>query len=505
MVLPDSSMGMSHRAAGPYPVYGSTTAFQAASEIVLNKRGISSSGELHHLAAVLSTDRISFFEDRSEAAGSSGRISEKQVGGAYFPQVNISDYTLNWVPSRDSMAVHSEKGFEFYNGSSYLKGSIVMRTTGLFGNGELARTDSDIASASFKFDKNGFLAEKASIQVKADEDDRLAFSGRNVDIDFNIPQSQVRISSQNTDFNSGETAFLEFPSSSYKTTIDKALWSIKDKVITMDGLLENSVFTSTAPHQYGLNFNGTGARYDIKSKNLSITGVEEIRSADAAVQPAGGKVFVKNDGKLDTFTNATIVADTLNRYHTLTNAGVTINSRLSYSGNADYRYVNISSDTFNIKLGGFEFAEVTPDGRILDSKGSGRLSTIARASISEKDQVYLAKKMLYVGEMTMLAPFKNLSLRGQVLPDLKKYPMIGGSWINYAGSKSENVTINIDESLKDGGKPLYVGLHLKYGANSDGIYPSFLSMKASADDYDVFLARGTFGRDEPNQRFYVNP
>lgn len=505
VVLPDSSMGMRHRAAGPYPVYGSSTAFNAASEITLNKRGISSSGELHHLAAVLNTDKISFFEDHSEATGSSGRITEKQVGAAYFPQVNISAYTLHWEPLKDSMAVASEKGFEFYNGSSYLKGSIVMRTGGLFGNGQLTRTDSDISSASFKFDKNGFLAEKATIQVKAEEADKLAFSGKNVDIDFNIQQFQVKISSQNRDFNSGETAFLEFPSSAYKTTIDKALWSIKDKIITMDGQLENSVFTSTAPHQYGLRFNGTGARYDISSKNLSITGVEEIRSADAAIQPRDGKVFVKNDGKLDSFTRATIVADTLNRYHTLTNAGVTINSRLSYSGNADYRYVNISSDTFNIKLGGFEFAEVTPDGRILDSKGSGKLSTIARASISEKDQVYLAKKMLYVGEMTMLAPFKNLSLRGQVLPDLKKYPMIGGSWINYAGSKSENVTINIDETLKDGGKPLYVGLHLKYGANSDGIYPSFLSMKASADDYDVFLARGVFGRDEPNQRFYVKP
>ncbi len=505
VVLPDSSMGMWHRAAGPYPVYGSSTAFKASSEIVLNKRGISSAGELHHLAAVLNTDKIIFFEDHSEASGNSGRITEKQVGAAYFPQVNISDYSMYWEPPKDSMAVYSEKGFEFYNGSSYLKGSIVMRTAGLFGNGELNRTDSDIASDSFKFDKNGFLAEKAEIKVKADEGDRLAFSGRNVDIDFNVQQSQVRISSLNNDFNSGETAFLEFPSSSYKTTIDKALWSIKDKVITMDGHLENSLFTSTASHQYGLRFNGTGARYDIKSKNLSISGVEEIRSADAAIQPADGKVFVKNDGKLDSFTKATIVTDTLNRYHTLTNAGVTVNSRLSYSGNADYRYVNISSDTFNIKLGGFEFAEVTPDGRMLDSKGSGRLSTIARASISEKDQVYLAKKMLYVGEMTMLAPFKNLSLRGQVLPDLKKYPMIGGSWINYAGSKSENVTINIDETLKDGGKPLYVGLHLRYGANSDGIYPSFLSMKASSDDYDIFLARGTFGRDEPNQRFYVKP
>ena len=504
-VLPDSSMGMAHRAAAPYPVYGSATAFEADSPIVLNRRGIRSSGTLHHLAALLNTGEIHFTEDFSEATGNSGKITEKQLGTAYFPQVNITDYTLYWEPGKDSMAVFSAKGFEFYRGSSYLKGSLVMRTGGLFGNGELARADSDIASGSFRFDKNGFLAEKAEIRVKAEESDRLAFSGKNVDINFNVQREQVEISSQNHDFNATATAFLEFPASSYTTTIDKAQWNIREKTIAMEGQLENSVFTSTAPHQYGLHFNGTGARYDISSKNLSITGVEEIRSADAAVQPADGKVFVKGDGKLEAFTGATIVADTLNRYHTLTNAGVTVHSRLSYSGNADYRYVNISSDTFNIKLGGFEFAEVTPEGRLLESKGSGKLSTIARASISEKDQVYLAKKMLYVGEMTMLAPFKNLSLRGQVLPDLKKYPMIGGSWINYSGSKSEDVTLAIDETLKDGGKPLYVGFHLKYGVNSASLYPSFLSVKSAADDYDVFLARGTFGRDEAHQRFYVRP
>lgn len=505
IVVADSSMGMSHKALGPYPIYGSQTSLNAKKEIVLNRRGISTVGEIQHLAATLQAESIKLFEDYSEAKGNSGKIAEKEIGSSYYPDVNISEYTMHWNPAKDSMSIYSEKGFEFYASSTLLKGSIVMRTAGLFGRGDLGRKDSDISSQNFKFDKTGFLAEKSTIKVKGDSEDKLAFLGKNVDIDFNVLNSLVNISSQNKDFNSAETAFLEFPSSFYKTTIDKALWNIKDKVITMDGTLENSVFTSTAQNQYGLKFNGTIAKYDIPSKNLSISGVKEIHAADAAIQPQGGKVFVKNDGKLESFSNAIIVADTLNRYHTLTNAQVTINSRLSYAGNADYRYVNISLDTFSIKLGGFEFAEITPEGQILSSKGSGRLSTIAKASVSEKDQVFLAKKMLYKGELTMLAPFKNLSLKGQVLPDLKRYPMIGGSWIDYQGSKSENVSINIDETLKDGGKPLYVGLHMKYGANTDGIYPSFLSMKGSSDDSDIFLARGAFGRDEPNQNFYVTP
>jgi hypothetical protein len=500
-MLPDSSMGLLHTARSPYPVYGLPAAFIAQAPIELNKRGLYSKGEIQHLTSKLQTDFIQFLPEKAIAQGKGGSIQEKQSGNAYFPQVNLGDYRLDWSPLQDSLAIASEKGFEFYQGSSFLKGSLVIRTTGLYGNGSLHRADSDITSETFRFDKKGFLASKAEIKVKGEGGEQLAFSGRDVDLDFQVELAEVSISAEGEGF--GESGFLEFPASQYKTTIDKALWKIKGKTITMEGNLEGSVFTSTAQNQYGLSFHGTSAKYDIAAKKLSMAGVDEIRTADAAVIPADGNVYVQADGKLNPFENATIVADTLNRYHTLTNASVQVHSKLSYSGNADYRYVNISSDTFNIKLGGFEFAEITPEGRILSSKGSGKLSTIAHAQVQEKDQVYLANKMLYIGELTMLAPFKNLSLKGQILPDLKKYPMIGGSWINYSGSKSENVSIPIDETLKDGGKPLYVGLHLKYGANSDGLYPSFLSMKKSADDADIFLSRGALQRDEENLRYVV--
>lgn len=503
VVMPDSTMGMQHKAAGNYKLYGSGASIRPSGEIVLNKNGIFSSGEIKHLSAILNVEKVKFFEDYAVANGLSGSIAEKQTEKAYFPNVNISDFDMFWSPAADSMSVASTKGFEFYNASTVLSGGLVLRKAGLFGKGDLARKDSDISSSNFKFDKNGFLADDASIKVKADE--QLAFSGKNVNIDFDVTDNLVQISPINSGFDNHETAFLEFPSSQYKTTIDKAVWNIKDKQISMEGALENSLFTSTASNQYGLKFKGTGAKYDIAAKKLSMSGVEEINAADAAIKPPKGIVLVKEDGKLGSFENAIIVADTLNRYHTLTNANVTINSKLSYSGNADYRYVNVSLDTFNIKLGGFEFAEINANGQILNSKGSGKLSTIAKASVSEKDHVFLAKKMLYKGDLTMLAPFKNLSLKGQVLPDLKRYPMIGGSWIDYEGSKSENVSINIDETLRDGGKPLYVGLHMKYGADTDGIYPSFLSMKGSSDDQDIFVARGTFGRDESQKKFYVVP
>jgi len=506
VVMPDTSMGIFHRARLPYQLYGTESQIKPSTEITLNRAGIKSAGEISHLAGKLQLKDVKFYADRVTGNGESGKIIETSAsGGVFFPEVTINEFNMFWSPADDSMAVSSEKGFSFYNGTSTLKGAIVLKKPGLFGDGKLDRSDSDTQSKHFKFNRSGFLAENSTFNIKSiDNPEKPIFSGKHVGIDFSVQKNIVGIKSQNNDLDGNLNSTLEFPYSAYSTTIDNATWNIKDKKITMQGALESSLFTATTPNQYGLKYYGTGALYDIANTSLNITGVQEIHSADAAILPPDGKVFVKKDGTLESFTKAKIITDTLNRYHTLTNASVKINSRLSFAGNADYQYVNVSSDTFNIKLGNFEFAELTADGQMLSTKSSGKLSTIARAKITEKDSVFLSPRMLYKGEITMLAPFKNLAMNGQVLPDLKKYPMFGGSWINYKGNKSEAISINVDETLRDGGKPLWVGLHIKDGAMMDALYPTFLSTKISGDDLDMFLATGVFKRDEPNKKFVVS-
>lgn len=505
VVMADTSMGVRHIAKMPYKIYGTETSIKTDSAIVLNKKGISSSGEITHLAGKFKTKMVSFLTDELTAEGDFGKIQET-VTGAYFPDVAIGEYDLAWVPEADSMSVVSAKGFEFYNKSSLLTGGLVLRKTGLFGNGLLNRTDSDVKSNQFKFNKSGFLADNSTFNIKSGEKDaKPVFGAKHVDIDFNIQKFMVNVAGQKELLTETYKSELEFPYSSYATTIDKAVWDIKKQRITMEGLLATSVFRSTHPTQFGLKFNGTAATYDLAGMNLKISGVEAINSVDASIVPTQGLVAVMRDGKLEPFKNAKIIADTLNKYHVLTNANVTVNSKLSFVGSADYQFVNVSSDTFNIKLGNFEFSEVSPEGDLLSSKSSNKLSTIARAKVTEKDSIYLSPKMLYKGEIMMLSPFKNLALNGMVLPDLKRYPMLGGSWINYKGNKSEAISINVDNTLKDGGKPLFVGLHISTGKQTDAIYPTFLSAKKSGDDSDIFLATGLFKRDEPNKKFVVAP
>ncbi|KPM47287.1 hypothetical protein [Jiulongibacter sediminis] len=504
IVMPDTSIGFNHLPKGNYKLYGTNSSFDFEENLRMTKKGLTSKGKLTHLAALANAEKARFGSDELTFNGKSALIKEAFLGqNVYFPDVKINEYEATWKPEVDSLSIASDETFSFYQASTELSGNLVVRNSGLYGQGKLTRKDSEANSDAIKFNKAGFLAENSEFIVKSEANaGSPILKGQKVQLDFNVDRQIVNISPEESDFNDTLNASIAFPYAAYKTTIDNATWNIKDRKISMKGDVETSLFSSTAESQYGLEFNGEEALYDIAANTLNISGVPGIKTVDAIIIPENGEVAVRSE-KLLPFTNATVIADTVNKYHTLANANITINSKLSYSGDASYQFVNVSSDTFNIKMQSFEFAEITPEGQILGSKRSGQLSTIARAKVTEADSIFLSPKMLYIGELTMLAPFRNLSLKGQVTPVLDQYPVLGKNWINYSGNKSEEIQINVDETLKDGGKRLYAGLHLNPAASSESLYPTFLSAKRQNDDRDVFLARGVFKRDEPNKRFVI--
>jgi hypothetical protein len=506
VVMPDTSIGFVHRAKTSYKLYETPSEFRFDEPLVMTRQGLISKGRLTHLAAQFSFGDTRFSQNEMTMKGNSGVIKESNLTkDNYFPDVKIADYSLRWKPSEDSLILSSKETFSFYNATTKLAGSLVLRNSGLYGQGRLDRKDSETRSNSIKFNKFGFYATESGFLVRSDGDnEKPVLDGQRVDVNFDFQNQMVSISPVSGTLANTETASITFPYAAYKTSIDNAVLDIRKKTISMKGDLESSRFTATASNQYGLHFNGTEALYDIAQNTLNVSGVPGINSVDAIIVPANGQVAVLREGKLEPFVNATIVVDTVNKYHTLTNANITVNSRVNYSGNASYRFVNASGEVFNIKMEGFQFVEVTPDGRqITDSKKSGRLSTIAKARLTEKDSVFLSPKILYIGDITMVAPLKNLNLKGQVTPVLPAYPVLSNNWINYSGNKSEEVVINVDETLKDGGKPLYAGLHINPASTSEVLYPTFLSAKREASDHNVFLAKGVFRRDEKNKRFVI--
>lgn len=506
-VMPDTTIGFAHKVpTGKYPVFGNETSVKFASPLVMDGKGLHTEGDITHLAATLTAKEIFFATDSLLAKGEQGKVVEtNKAGASYFPQVEIKDYTLKWLPKADSMLIASKEGFNFYAGSSSLKGKILVRKGGLFGLGQLVRTDSETGSDQFKFNKEGFIADKSQFNIKsATASSKSVLLGKNVNVNFNVNTSIVNIATNEGNFNdSTQQSSFEFPYAAYKTNIDRAEWNIKKKQISMKGDVATSVFTSTNAEQLGLAFNGSSAMYDIEQMTFNIGGVPFIKSADAKIIPDKGLVAVRRDAEMLPFKNARLTIDTLNGYHNLRNGNIQILSKNKFTGDASYQFVNVRKDTFNIKMGDFEIREmaaVAADGKKTKEKN---YSTYAHATVKDRDSLYLSPKIIYQGEISMLAPVKNLTLDGFVLPVLKKYPNLGGYWIPYKGDKSEEVAITVDKNLKSNESLLFAGLHFRTTASSNGLYPTFLSAKEVEEDQDVFIGSGVLRRDEPNKLFSI--
>ena len=534
--MPDNTLGFVHKApAAGYPVYtgrksATPSNVKFTGELVMDKSGLHADGVLNHLTASLNTKGMLFMTDSLVASGEKGEIKEGLSGKAgasqvYFPQVQLNNYSLKWLPKVDSMIITTQKkNFNFYNATTNLDGDLVLRSSGLFGSGTLRRKDSEVISGSIKFNKEGFLASNAQFKVLSDKvvNGTAAVAkpmllGTAIDVDFNQTKGLVGLAViKNASISDTVQSSLEFPSASYKTNISKAQWNINAKTIAMRGDVKTSTFTATADEQEGLTFNGSGALYDVEKMTLNVSGVPYVTSADARIYPDKGLVSIKRNGEMMALKNAKLELDTVSLFHRLKNGNIQILSRTRFAGDATYQFATAKGDTASIKMGSFELKEapaVASNALTADTKKSakGRKSTaqastayftVARAEVDEVDNLQLAPKMLYKGTVTMQAPQPDLAMDGFIKPALKKRPDLVGGWIPFKEKVAERLEIKVDKNLKnEGGQPLVAGIHFRLG--NAGLYPTFLSPKEDPKDDDLFTATGIMRYDEKDKVYRI--
>jgi hypothetical protein len=499
VTMPDKTLGFRHKAPNnSYPLYQGIAKMKFTSELVMNKDGLHAPGQIEYLTTTLKSDNFLFMPDSTVGKGSWGEIKEGATAKGVFPGVNIKNYLMKWVPKKDSLVIQSEKTpFELYKGSTTMEGALAVKSTGLLGSGALKRKDSETYSKKFTLDKDKFTAKEAEFRVSSNVKDKPAILGKGVNVNFDIGNSQVQIEAGSTTASSGSSS-VAFPYANYQTNISRADWDISKKIVTMSGDVTKSVFTSTDPAQEGLHFNGSSAIYDVSKLTLNIGGVPFIKTADAKIIPFEGKVTILENAVMEPLKKSKLQIDTLNSYHNLVNGTVQVLSKSKFTGNATYQYVNIQSDTFNIKFGNFESRQVEGQRK----KEAPAYYTVAEGKVEEAEKFFVSSRILFKGTMTMLAPERNLNLDGFIKPELKSRPELG-TWIPYKSNKTENVVISVDEKLVSEGVPLYTGLH--FDRASSDLYASFLSPKHKAEDEDLFIAKGILNYSAAINQFRIAP
>lgn len=510
--MPDNSLGFEYKPpVTDMKLYEGKAMARFTDTLTMDNSGLRSKAILKYMSASMTAKEVLLTADSLMASGEVASIKEATIGKGYFPAVQLKDYALKWYPNSDSMFINTQgKSFSFYNGTTSLEGGLLLRSTGLYGNGKLKRADSELSSPDIKFNKDGYLANRSEFAINSvdQKSTKKLLTGKNVNIDFNFKTGIANFLTDETGFGT-DSSGMEIPTASYKTLIGSAKWDMAKKTILMKGFGETSSYTSMDPDQEGLTFNGSEAIYDVEKVTLNIKGVPFIQTADVKIIPDGGLVSVDSKGKIAPLKKARIEIDTLNTSHRMRDADIRIDSRNHFEGSATYQYITARKDTFNIKMQNFELREIGAAEEGKKQRNSNQAPTAvkyyttARADIKETENLLLSPRIQYKGGINLIAYEPSLQLDGFVKPVIKFRKDFQSSWIVYKDAPGETVAIKIDKDLKNEHEiPLSVGLHYN---EAKGMYMSFLSPKDSDGDEDIYTAQGELNYNEDEKAFKVMP
>lgn len=501
--MPDKSLGFEHAIPPPgYQLYGGEGKMNGV--ITMNNRGLRGVGELDFLALQLSSKDFIFYPDSTLARGSRARIREEQFGAVLFPQASLPDFQMKWLPKEDKMMLKNLKApFNFYDSTAQMQGLLTVSRNGVAGAGKLETRGTEVISREMNFAGKDFAARHARFKMKSDDPNKNLLAGNDIRLKFDLEKNYADISPEIEG-----TAAIEFPYAQFKTSIPRARWDLASQKITMnkapDVPIEYSYFYTTRKDLDSLRFNAESAEYDLKTQELKVSGIPYIIVADAMITPENNQVLIHENARIGTLNNTTIVLDTLNAYHRLTEGVVDIVSRKEFTGFATYQYVNLLNDTFSIKMTDFRLEPISGEG---SSRRSNRrqslasMQTVAKGSVAENEGLVLGAGMFYKGEMTMYATRPALELDGFVKLDIKKIKNYD-TWIEYSQSGDETeIILDFDKAVDEEGKRVTAGMHFSSGDNS--LYLTFANEKKSEDDDDLFTPNGKLFYDAESKEYKI--
>lgn len=497
--MPDKSLGFTH--AIPKAGY---QLFKADGKVFgglnMDNEGLRVAGKIEYLAATVQSSDFVFYPDSVLGKGKLGELKEKQFGQVWFPQATLPEYELLWKPKQDRFNLKNLKDpFNLYDKTAQLDGSMTVSKSGVSGTGKLITRGSEAKSDELSFSAKDFSARHARFQVKTTNPDKPALAGEDIRLKFNLVQNFAEISPEIEG-----VAAIDFPYAQFKTSIPKARWDLNTQKITMtkdeNAPIESSYFYTTRKELDSLSFNAAKAEYDIKTQQLKVSGIPYIVVADARITPENGEILILENAKIGQLKNTTIILDTLNGYHRLTQGVVDIISRKEFSGYATYQYINANADTFGIKMTDFHLEPVTDDIHTKHGKKEQQLHTVANGSVDEKGKIGLAPRIFYKGDMTLYASRPALKLRGYVKLDLKKIKNYN-TWLKYEQNGEEkDIYLDFDKAETEEGRKAEAGLHF---ASDNSLYITFVFDKKSPEDEDFFLPSGALFFDKESNEFKI--
>jgi hypothetical protein len=454
----------------------------------LNNTGLRGKGEFTFMNSVSNASAILFAPDSLNAKVDNFSQSASSDPIA-FPEVNNKNVFTHWEPNNDKMFIKMDTTpFNFFGGISKLYGNTMLSSKEMTGNGKMDWNEATLESKLMHFGKLSIKADTASLKVKTtDGSNALAFTAPNLN-------STIDFEKRTGDFASNtKEAASTFVYNQFSTSINKFHWDMAQK--NMDFISDpndSAQFISLNNSQFGLNFIGRNAKYDLNNYILNVGGVYKIATGDVWIYPDSGSVTIEPQAVIRPLFNARILCDTNRQYHKIYDATVKINSKYNYlATNAKY--------DFNSKITGKQIIIV--DTLTMMNEGS-RWYSSGFSNIKEDQNFTINPKMSFKGYFNFnskdrdpyLNGFAKLKLRNKYIPT---------EWFTLNSvMKADSGNFNVIKPKNERGGPLYFGL-LKSYYDSTGVYPSIFASPYNSLDKVVFLPEGSLQYNvESNEIFY---
>ena len=484
----DTSLGfVTHTPAQGFPIYQGKGNFKG--EISLSNKGFLGTGTLSYLGAVVNSQDLVFMPRQLTGSAQEFHLAETRSAELEVPKASGVDVQIDWQPYLDSMYVTSKEApFElFQEGLHALKGTLILTPDGLKARGLFDWDKASMHSDLFSFGHFSVHADTTDLNIKAFNTDELALTTSQLkgDVDFEEQKGTFKAT---RDF-----LTTTLPYNQYETSFNEFDWDMKAETVTfksLEGKLGS--FLSIHPDQDSLWFQGKSAKYNLRTNFLQIGGVPYLVASDAFIYPENGQVEVQPGAVMTEFSNARIVADTVNQYHVINRAKVKVLGRKEYRASGFYEY-NVGNKKQEI-----EFAEIIGTRVGEGSRSEKRSVTRAIGEIKESQQFYIDHKTLFQGTIRLAADKPKLGFQGFAKFVSKTLPTKHWFSVNFEGDKNDLV-IGYDTPLNPEGEQLHTGLFLSKETAST--YPRIMSPLYFRKDRALLPVKGVVQYDEKTDRF----
>ncbi|MBX2890398.1 MAG: hypothetical protein KF734_05685 [Saprospiraceae bacterium] len=484
----DKSFGFVHKTPPTgYPTYSKKGNYTG--ELDLSNKGFLGRGKLEYLTANIESEDLIFRPKQTTGTAKKFFMEEDRAGAVKVPQAQGENVSVNWLPFKDSMYVESKaKDFELFKKPNYFhKGTLILTPSGLKGTGVFEWSEGILTSKLISYGPFQASADTADLQIKSLDGAGFAFDSRNIDGELDFDK-QIGHFKANT-----ENATTTLPLDQYRTSMNEFTWDMQQKTIEFKADPKKpGSFVSIDPDQDTLSFTGKTAFYDLKTNYLTIGGNEVIKSADAYIYPDSADIIIEPGGKMKQLTNARIVADTVNQYHTINRATVDILGKKLYkaSGYYEYNIFGYNQEVF--------FNDIVGERRGPGSNATKNVLTSASGNVTAEDSFRMDVKTLFKGEIILKANQRNLRFNGFAKMEADKLP--GRNWFSInAQVDRTNPIIRIVGAKDEEGNPLVTGFYLS--RNQGELYPRILLPAYNRVDRAILNCTGVLKYDAKNDRF----